>query len=330
MASLDNVEEINLKLCILGEGEVGKTSIVSSFLNKEFLDVYMPTIGSNIEKKEYEIGAIDFFVRINMWDIGGQRSFNPLNPAFFNNVDAALLVFDLSKPKETLKDIESVYLKQLRERSEDCIILCVGNKLDLITTIDELKEFENLFVENDIPLVLTSALTKENLDEMFELIIYTFLSNLRVKYTDKKYHGLSNIFLKLIDKTESELRKILVSFDELHSFTIKNKPTKVVKRKVKIERDIKEIRAENYQILQAQLRKFDFIKKKINDLYDWNLGEINDLIISLKNTPIDSLVKSIDNFSRKIKVLKDKFQSDLDSLLKSEMSTLKLQGMISK
>jgi len=83
------VDEINIKLIIVGDGGVGKTSIVNAYLEKDIPESYIPTIGSNIAKKEYNIKTADFGLRINLWDLGGQRSFNPLNPSFFKNVDAA-------------------------------------------------------------------------------------------------------------------------------------------------------------------------------------------------------------------------------------------------
>ncbi len=109
------VSEVNIKLVILGTGEVGKTSIVQSYLGKEVPSTYIPTIGSNISRKEYRLE--NEHIRVNLWDIGGQRSFNPINHSFFNKVDAAFLVFDLSELKESLNELQKVYLKQIKEFS---------------------------------------------------------------------------------------------------------------------------------------------------------------------------------------------------------------------
>ena len=95
------VSEVNLKLAILGTGGVGKTAIVQCYLNKEIPSMYIPTIGSNISRKEYKLETEH--VRVNLWDIGGQRSFNPLNPTFFNNIDAhkAFIPFQRNELRNT-------------------------------------------------------------------------------------------------------------------------------------------------------------------------------------------------------------------------------------
>ncbi len=126
------VGEINIKLVILGVGSVGKTSIVKSFLDQEIPRMYIPTIGSSIARKEFMLKNIA--IKVNIWDIGGQKSFNPLNPVFFTNVDTAFLVFDLSQPKETLPGLEIDYLANLSKYTDVCIAFVIGNKLDLIST----------------------------------------------------------------------------------------------------------------------------------------------------------------------------------------------------
>ena len=114
------MDTINLKLVVLGEGEVGKTSIINAFLGKEIPEQYLPTIGSITSKKEYVIKENENEVRIilSIWDAGGQRSFNPLNPRIYADLDIALLVFDLSRPKITLQNIKSEYLKNVNHYSE--------------------------------------------------------------------------------------------------------------------------------------------------------------------------------------------------------------------
>jgi GTPase SAR1 family protein len=58
------VSEVNIKLVILGTGEVGKTSIVQSYLGKEVPSTYIPTIGSNISRKEYRLE--NEHIRVNL------------------------------------------------------------------------------------------------------------------------------------------------------------------------------------------------------------------------------------------------------------------------
>ena len=169
------VSEINIKLAILGQWGVGKTSIVNAFTGKDFPAMYVPTIGSNIARKEYKL--ISNHIRLNIWDIGGQRSFNPLNPVFFSNLDSAMLIFDLNNPKETLQELIQTYIKNLSQHSPDCIVYLIGNKSDLIKPEDSeiLLNIIRQYQIDGIPLIFISAKTQDNLSEAFSLIILNFL-----------------------------------------------------------------------------------------------------------------------------------------------------------
>ncbi|MFW9900100.1 MAG: GTP-binding protein, partial [Candidatus Thorarchaeota archaeon] len=98
-------------MVLLGEAQVGKTSIINTYLGKEFPEQYLPTIGNYTAKKEYYIKEKDITVNITVWDAGGQKSFNPFNPTLYANIDCALLVFDLTKPKETFLSLKKEFLK---------------------------------------------------------------------------------------------------------------------------------------------------------------------------------------------------------------------------
>jgi len=69
---LDDI--INLKLIVLGEGEVGKSSIINAFMGEEISERYMPTIGSVTFRKEYTLKEISIIIRLTIWDLGGGPS----------------------------------------------------------------------------------------------------------------------------------------------------------------------------------------------------------------------------------------------------------------
>ncbi|MHA2289812.1 MAG: Rab family GTPase, partial [Promethearchaeota archaeon] len=175
---------IDIKLVVLGEGGVGKTSIINTFLGKEISANYLPTIGTITNKKEYTIQEKDTLLKLNIWDFGGQRSFNIINPNLFSNVDIAIFVFDLSRPQETLKNIKKDFLKVVSSYSEDFLSIIVGNKLDMFDPTDNFKEsLENVLKEKD-NLFFLSAKTGENVDDCFELLIYTFLKKAELLMVD--------------------------------------------------------------------------------------------------------------------------------------------------
>lgn len=225
------VDEINIKLVILGSGGVGKTSIVKSFLDKEIPKMYIPTIGSSIARKEFMLKNIA--IKVNIWDIGGQKSFNPLNPVFFTNVDAAFLVFDLTQPKETLPELEIDYLTNLSKYTNECIAFVIGNKSDLISTKKELENIANHYKIKNLPLILISAKTQENLYDAFDLIIFSFLKEWEKGLTSKKFHGISKEFLNLINKTEEQLKDLFVNLGDVDSILISSKAApQLTKKKI--------------------------------------------------------------------------------------------------
>ncbi|MFX0020435.1 MAG: Rab family GTPase [Promethearchaeota archaeon] len=312
------VSEINVKLIILGYWGVGKTSITNAFMDIEIPNMYIPTIGSNIIRKEYKLD--DKYVKVNIWDIGGQRSFNPLNPVFFSNIDAAFLVFDLTNPKETLLELKQTYLENLRNKSPECIIFLIGNKSDLLKPEDSDVLLNNIRQSDigELPLLLISAKTKANLSETFELIIFKYLNKLEEESNSEQFKGISNKFTKLIQKKNNELINLVVNLEDIDSTKLEKKITpKIVKKivssaeeKAKVENDIID-----YSNFQANLVDFDLIKNSIIGTFNNNLNIVKDLFLGLKSTPIESLIEKIEKASKELNHLKNDFELKLDNIL---------------
>lgn len=325
------VDEINIKLVILGSGGVGKTSIVKSFLDQEIPRMYIPTIGSSIARKEFMLKNIA--IKINIWDIGGQKSFNPLNPVFFTNVDAAFLVFDLTQPKETLPELEIDYLTNLSKYTDECIAFVIGNKLDLISTKKELENIANHYKIKNIPLILISAKTQENLNDAFDLITFSFLKEWEKGLTSKKFHGISKEFLNLINKTEEQLKDLFVNLGDVDSILISSKAAPQLTKK-KISSSVPDLNSGtelvDYVRYKEKIEEFNKIKGQIIDSFDNKLTIIKDLISSLKRTPINSLIDTIDNTMEQLNDIKADFEFNLDSLLNLEKSKKKVKEEMEK
>ena len=209
-------EDIDIKLVILGEGNTGKTSLISKFLGNEIPERYIPTIGYKINNKEYILKNNK--IRINIWDCCGKKAFNEVNPAVYNNIDGAFLVFDLSRPEETIKNLKKDHVKHLDyyfKELEAGILFCVGNKLDLVLVNKDLEPVKNYLAEDDL-IIAMSALTGENVNECFELLIYTVL-----KQTNKD--EAAEEFIKFIGKTEEELINQVIDIENIDILLLKEK-----------------------------------------------------------------------------------------------------------
>lgn len=322
--SLDRTSnQINIKFVLLGDGNVGKTCLVNYFLKKTFLKRYIPTIGSIILKKEYKLDD-NTQLRVNIWDIGGQKSFNPLNPSFYTNVDAAYLVFDLTRPKESLSDIKKEYLKNLEKYATDCQTIVVGNKLDLINLEKDLEKIVKKLFMSNVPLVITSARSGINVVETFELLIYSFLQEYEKNYPE--YYGVATKFLKILGKDENDLMSRLLNIGDVDSLKLQKERSEETTASMEAEGDDIKVEAivssesEEPSIskpipAKQEMLKISSIKNEIIKEFNENLSKIENLILDLKKTPIDSLIESIDTTKEQIERIKEGFKSNLQSIL---------------
>jgi small GTP-binding protein len=325
---LDNT--INVKLVVLGEGDVGKTSIINTFMDKPFPEQYLPTIGSETTKKEYVLKDNGNILRVlvSIWDTGGQRSFNPYNPVLYKNIDIALLVFDLTKPKETLKFLKEEFLKNLEGQSEDVLRLFIGNKLDAVTSDKTVKsDLSNFLAKND-NVLFVSAKSGENINECFELLIYTFLKKAEIFFPDIIMENTASRFLKLIKKKESQLKNYLININNLAS-TLKTQKKKPKIKEEKIEdKEIKELKY--YDFLKQELEKNSTQKINIMDQFLINLSELDKTIHHLKKVHSKEPKNLKNNIKELLITAKIEFEQNVDLMTKLNREEFELVKIISK
>jgi Ras-related protein Rab-7A len=121
-----------LKIIILGDSAVGKTSLMNQYVNNKFSSHYKVTIGADFLSKDVDID--DRIVTLQIWDTAGQERFQSLGVAFYRGADAVMLVYDLTNAKtfENLKDWREEFLHQANPKGADSFpFIVVGNKKDL-------------------------------------------------------------------------------------------------------------------------------------------------------------------------------------------------------
>jgi small GTP-binding protein len=325
---LDNT--INVKLVVLGEGDIGKTSIINTFLGRPFPEQYLPTIGSETTKKEYVMKDDGNILRVlvSIWDTGGQRSFNPYNPALYKNIDIVLLVFDLSKPKETLKLLKEEFLEHVNSQSEDVLRLFIGNKLDTLTNNKNLKSNLSSFLAKNDNVVLVSAKTGENITECFDLLIYTFLKKAEIFFPDIVKENTASGFLNIINKKESQLKKSLINLSNLDSSLNKQKIQPKIKEEKVEEKKIKE--SKYYDFLRQELEKNSTQKINIIDQFLINLSELDKTIEHLKKIHSKSSKELIDSIKDLLITAKKEFEQNVDLMEKLNIEEFELVKIISK
>jgi len=168
MISMANQKRTTYKIVMLGDGAVGKTSLIKQYITHTFSENYLATIGIQMSVKEYRIQ--NETIKVMFWDIAGQQAFSRVHPLYFQGADAAILVYDITR-RTTFENVDFWY-KRLMTYAPNAILILCGNKIDLankrvVTRLEgqyKAKDFKmRYFVE-------TSAKTGEGVDELFEIL----------------------------------------------------------------------------------------------------------------------------------------------------------------
>lgn len=117
-----------MKLVLLGEAAVGKSSLVLRFVSDDFQENKEPTIGAAFLTQKCALA--NRTIKFEIWDTAGQERFASLAPMYYRNAQAALVVYDITKPTSFIKARH--WVNELKaQASPGIIIALVGNKLDL-------------------------------------------------------------------------------------------------------------------------------------------------------------------------------------------------------
>lgn len=126
------MEKKTLKVILLGDSNVGKTSIIRRYTKNDFSVSTMATVSGGLAVKEIEISKTK--IELQIWDTAGQERFSSLSRLFFRNCHACIIVFDLSQPKtfDSVVNWKKLFV-EYGAYDEDKLppIFLVGNKLDL-------------------------------------------------------------------------------------------------------------------------------------------------------------------------------------------------------
>jgi small GTP-binding protein len=158
---------------LLGEANVGKTSLVYRFIENKFRENYKSTLGVNLLKKDFtlkEFGDIS----AQIWDLGGQESFKSLRKLYLEGANGALLVYDTTKEKtfEKLQD----WIQDFKQARGNEPLLLIGNKIDLTDNIKiSDSQAQELADTYNMKYISTSAKTGSNVEDAFIELTKTIL-----------------------------------------------------------------------------------------------------------------------------------------------------------
>lgn len=172
------------KFALVGDSGVGKSNILSRFINGNFDDNINPTIGVDFATKI--IKNNNKLLKLQIWDTAGQEKFKSITNSYYINSKAILVVFDVTR-RETFTNCND-WISDIKEVIGNNIYIClVGNKIDLIESRNvSSEEAINFSKKLNIEYIETSALKGINIDEAFKNCSDYVFSNIVNKIDFKK------------------------------------------------------------------------------------------------------------------------------------------------
>ena len=170
---MTNSQEFSFKISIIGDGGVGKTSLIKNFTKGTFERDYNQTIGAQFSRYDREIDGD--LINLIFWDIAGQDDFNFLHPLFYRESKGCIIVFSLEENdlgEESFNHIENWH-NELKKYCSDIPVVLFANKVDLIEEANLIKQnIQEVIRElNFLGYFLTSAKTGQGVHEAFNVII---------------------------------------------------------------------------------------------------------------------------------------------------------------
>jgi len=157
-------KEIQKKIILLGDGAVGKTSLIRRFVVDKFEDKYILTIGSKITAKTILIEKSEktFKMNFQIWDILGQKGYEKLHKSTFRGTDGVLLVTDITR-RTTLTSLENYWIPEIHTLVGHIPIVILANKSDLLgnSAFDE-DDLRQIAFKFNAPYFFTSAKFGDN------------------------------------------------------------------------------------------------------------------------------------------------------------------------
>ncbi len=171
---MSDTTDIKMKICLLGDGGVGKTSLVYRFIQNRFSTDFKSTLGVNLLKHEVVIENLRITAQI--WDLGGQDKYEGLRKLYLDGSQGALVIFD--KTNKSSFDNLDKWVKSFREIRGGKPMMLIGNKLDLkeFITVDD-QTAKAYADSHQVSYLSTSAKTGEKVESAFTTLIANVIKN---------------------------------------------------------------------------------------------------------------------------------------------------------
>ena len=181
----DKDYEFIFKVLLLGNSNVGKSSLFLRFVDDIWNDTFVPTIGVDFKIKTLEIDEKK--IKMQIWDTAGQERFKNIISSYYRGAHGILLIFDVTD-KESFKNLSNWLIEIEKNGNKNVLKLLIGNKTDLedkrVISYNQGKEFADTY---GLKYIETSAKKNMNVKEAFETLGRELMSlNIDKKASNQK------------------------------------------------------------------------------------------------------------------------------------------------
>jgi GTP-binding protein of the ras superfamily involved in termination of M-phase len=169
----DGKNEVVIKVGMVGDSEVGKTSLMVKYVENKFDEDYICTLGVNFMEKTVTLGKNE--ISFSIWDLGGSREFITMLPLVCEDAEAILFMFDLTR-KSTLISVKE-WFRQVREHTKTARPFLIGTKYDLFAQKEQeeqeeiTKQARKFAKAMKAPLIFCSAHSSINVQKIFKIVL---------------------------------------------------------------------------------------------------------------------------------------------------------------
>ena len=196
----DQKIKLSLKILLIGDSQVGKTSLLLKYTEHVFPEEHIATIG--VEYKDKFILKDNYNIRLQIWDTAGQERFHSITKNIYRNANGVLFVYDITN-EESFSNIKN-WIKDLQNVGNDIKGVIIGNKIDLEQKRDVSKQdLEEIGKKYNMPILETSAKQSINVNEGFELLVNELLKGKNENQIVEMFSRKTRSDLSISSKTNS-------------------------------------------------------------------------------------------------------------------------------